>query len=190
MLVYSELPTATICRVARNDLEEPAFETAEEVWIPFGKRTSSRTASSARTSSGSAENETSTCAIREQAVEKLGEVQVRTASSATNNRPKGASLESKHSALPNATNSDSTRVFPSLDVVMNFEEICLDGEAKIALLTAVTYKVKGTVGIVIKMQPLTLFIFKTGQEQMLFRNQSYDHVDDIAFFIGSSRFFK
>lgn len=55
-------------------------------------------------------------------------------------------------------------MYPSSDDVTNIEEITFDEEAKIALFSAKTYKINGTIKITRKVQTPFALLFDTGAD--------------------------
>lgn len=125
-------------------------------------RAESGTSTSARTAMKLAEHETSTYANRQTNSQKLEAKEVQTVRIAVDNRPQGASFESASSAMPQVTNSSNTRLYLSSNCLMNSKDILFDEADRIALFSAHSYKIEGTVEITRKIQIPTLFLLDMG----------------------------
>lgn len=68
MPVHSKSPTTATRRARRKQLEEPAAESTEELWVPAGNLTELRTATSAGTTRKREDHAAPTYAILEQTV--------------------------------------------------------------------------------------------------------------------------
>lgn len=133
-----------------------------------------RTATSARTTSECAKEETSTYAIGEAPVGKLDGDGVQTLSCATNHCAPGASIKSERRRCPKFEFGQHPAV-PVIDDVLNMEEIPFEGEAGVALIRAKTCKAEGTNGITRKIQTPDFFMLTRAKAQISFVNQPYRH---------------
>lgn len=132
---------------AQGQNSEDFFETAEEFWIPAGKRAQSRTRRSARKRNEFAENTTSTSARSEQTFEKLETGEVQTVNFATDKHFQKTSFELQRFRFLRVTTSSSIPSYQWSVEVSRIGEIPFKENAKDAIVNAKIYKCQRTIGV-------------------------------------------
>lgn len=145
MQIYPKPSTATIHCATRKPLDESASETAVQFSLTAGKRSKSKNAAEARSSIDRAEPATSTRVIRKRTDEDQEAQEVQTVSFENNSFRRRLFFRSKHLARPQERTLGSTRVYLPWNDVINIKDISFNAKAKIASISAKTYKVEDTI---------------------------------------------
>lgn len=172
-----------------KEVENPAIETEDEIWIPAGKLDESRTRRSARATTKRAENSSLTFAICKWTVKTLKADKVKIMNIATNNCLQRTRLKSKCPPFSQATNFGNTSLYPTLDV-MNIEENLSDGEAEFAFLSQRTTRLNVPPKTPVWSRSQFCYLSTSMQAQTSIKDQSLGHRGKISFKKGMLRICK